>query len=589
MNRINVFKTLLKEAWKVDKSYFFVMLMMAVFQTIRDLSVMYLPSFVIGLIEQKYSFNDLILYIAAYAIGMYLIREILKYFEYVFTIKSEFQAEAMIASLGEKTMSLSFKELENPETLDLIQRAMMPLRWGSVYMTLFAIKNLFSAVLTLLSITTILILHSPIYTLVIVITMLISMITRIVIEKQMNVLIQDNVPINRKFSYYLEKGLGEQYQKEMRLFGLSNLWIKKLHYFNSKVAKWAIKLMKGSANIGIVEGISNAIITFVAISYNALRLVSDSFGPIISIAQFTLIYNATTNLSSNLQVIGQSLSSLNTTIIHITPWKQYVTLEDQINDGKTICEPFESIEFRNVSFTYPNSTKLILDNISFKIEKGERISIVGLNNAGKSTIVKLISRFYNPDSGTILWNGVDINEYEISSYFDQISAVFQDFTLMPYTIRENILASDSNPMDAIDKVNMREAIEKLPKKLDTYLSKELEEDATKFSGGQAQKIAIARALNKNGSLMILDEPTAALDPIAESEIFENFANLTKNKTAIFISHRMSSSTFSDKVLVLDGGKITGFDTHKNLMKGDNLYRELFETQASNFDWFHFGL
>lgn len=583
MSRINVFRTLLKEAWKVDKSYFFVLIMMSIFQAIKDLSVIYLPSFVIGLIERKYAFNDIILYIAGYTIVMYLIRQILKYFDYLFTIKSKYQDEAMIAALGEKTMSLSFKELENPETLDLIQRAIMPLRWGSVYMTLFAIKNLLSVVFTLISIATILILHSPIYTIVIAIVMTISMITRIILEKQMTILIQDNVPINRKFSYYFNQGIGEEFQKEMRLFELSKLWINKSHYFNSKVAKWSIKLMKSNSNIGIVEGISNAIITFVGISYNALRLVTDSFGPIISIAQFTLIYNATTNLSSNLQVLGQSLSTLNTTFVHVIPWKQYITLEDQINNGKKIAEAFESLEFKNVSFTYPNSTKLILDDISFKIEKGERISIVGLNNAGKSTIVKLISRFYNPDYGKILWNGVDIKEYEISSYFDQISAVFQDFKLMPYTIRENILASKSNPMEAIDKVNMRDIIEKLPNKLDTYLSKELEENATKFSGGQAQKIAIARALNKNGSLMILDEPTAALDPLAESEIFENFAQLTKNKTAIFISHRMSSSTFSDKVLVLDGGKIAGFDTHKNLMKGDNLYRELFETQASNFE------
>lgn len=582
MSRINIFKTLIKEAWKVDKSYFFILIMMSIFQTIKGLSVIYLPSFVIGVIEKKYAFNDVILYIALYTIAMYLIRQILNYFDYLFKIKSEFQAEAMIASLGEKTMSLSFKELENPETLDLIQRAIMPLRWGSVYLTFFAIKDLVSVIFTLISITTILIFHSAIYTLIIAITMSISMITRIILEKQMTILIQDNVPINRKFGYYFNKGMDEQFQKEMRLFELSNLWIKKINYFYSSIAKWTIKYMKKISNIEIVEGISNAIITFVGISYNALRLVTDSFGPIISIAQFTLIYNATINLSSNLQLLSKSLSTLNTTFVHVTPWKQYITLDDQINEGKKIAGPFESLEFKNVSFTYPNSTKLILDDISFKIEKGERISIVGLNNAGKSTIVKLISRFYNPDYGTILWNGIDINEYEISSYFDQISAVFQDFKLMPYTIRENILASKSNPMEAIDKVNMTEAIEKLPKKLDTYLSKELEEDSTKFSGGQAQKIAIARALNKNGSLMILDEPTAALDPLAESEIFENFAKLTENKTAIFISHRMSSSTFSDKVLVLDGGKITGFDTHKNLMNGDNLYRELFETQANNF-------
>lgn len=136
--------------------------------------------------------------------------------------------------------------------------------------------------------------------------------------------------------------------------------------------------------------------------------------------------------------------------------------------------------------------------------------------------------------------------------------------------------------DSLKEVNIFDEISKLEKGMDAYLDKSLEESATKYSGGQNQKLAIARALNKGGSLMILDEPTAALDPISESEIFENFATLTKGKTSIFISHRMSSSTFSDKVLLLDGGKIVGYDSHKNLMKSNNLYKDLFETQAKNY-------
>lgn len=215
---------------------------------------------------------------------------------------------------------------------------------------------------------------------------------------------------------------------------------------------------------------------------------------------------------------------------------------------------------------------------------------MGLNNAGKTTIVKLICRLFEPDSGRILWNGIDIRDYDYEAYIDKLSCVFQDFQLFPFTIQENIVTQKSGQDEkeekrlwqVLEEVDMREAVETLPNKAQTYLDKSLYEEATDLSGGQKQKLAIARSIYKESDLVILDEPTAALDPLAESEVYENFNQLVQNRTAIFISHRMSSSIFCDRIILLENGKIAGFDSHEKLMKGHNLYRKLFETQAKNY-------
>ena len=211
---------------------------------------------------------------------------------------------------------------------------------------------------------------------------------------------------------------------------------------------------------------------------------------------------------------------------------------------------------------------------------------MGLNNAGKSTMVKLICRLFEPQSGRILWNGVDIRDYDYQAYLKELSCVFQDFFLFPFSIRSNIdpegKGSEKSILAVLEETDMLEAISRLPGGINTHLNKSIWEDATDFSGGEKQKLAIARSLYRPAKLGILDEPTAALDPLAESEVYEHFHQLTRGRTAIFISHRMSSSTFCDKILLLQDGKLAAFDSHQRLMQGHNLYRELFEAQAQHF-------
>ncbi len=212
-------------------------------------------------------------------------------------------------------------------------------------------------------------------------------------------------------------------------------------------------------------------------------------------------------------------------------------------------------------------------------------SIVGLNGAGKTTIIKLLCRLYEPTNGKIYINDIPIEDYEIHSYIKLVSAVFQDYKLFSYSILDNIKPnidlSEAKKISA--EVGIIDKIESLEYGFDSIIGKSYDKQGVEMSGGQKQKIAIARALAKKASLLIMDEPTSALDPIAEADIYKNFNALALNKTAIYISHRMSSSIFCDKIMVLYNGKITDFDSHKNLMNNhDSLYYKLFTTQAKNY-------
>ena len=267
------------------------------------------------------------------------------------------------------------------------------------------------------------------------------------------------------------------------------------------------------------------------------------------------------------------------------PMVELLDIENVKKSGDEVLSDIEQIEFQNVTFTYPKAEKPVLENVSFQIQKGEKISIVGLNGAGKTTIVKLICRLYEPDSGEIYINGKPIGNYNYESYIKQISTLFQDFRLFAISLKENIMSAADNVYDAAqvaEMVGLSQKIAKLPDGIDSILSKDYEEGGIALSGGEEQKLALGRMLNKNSSLFILDEPTAAMDPYAEAEFYETFHKMIRGKTTIYISHRMSASVFSDKILVLENGKVADFDTHDNLLKKQGRYQELFQIQAENY-------
>lgn len=245
------------------------------------------------------------------------------------------------------------------------------------------------------------------------------------------------------------------------------------------------------------------------------------------------------------------------------------------------------IEFKNVSFKYPGTDKMILKNISIKLTVGERLAIVGMNGSGKTTFIKLLCRLYDPTEGEILLDGVNIKEYDIYSYMQIFSVVFQDFKLFSFPLDQNVAADiecdEERLWDALEKAGIDQRVKKMPQKEKTSLYKDFDKDGVEISGGEAQKLALARALYRNVSFIILDEPTAALDPISEYEIYERFNSFVGDRTAIYISHRLSSCRFCDKIAVFHAGQIIETGTHDELVADESTkYSELWNAQAQYY-------
>lgn len=253
--------------------------------------------------------------------------------------------------------------------------------------------------------------------------------------------------------------------------------------------------------------------------------------------------------------------------------------------GKKILKQIEKIEFRNVSFSY-NGKDIILKNINLTIGRNEHLSIVGENGAGKSTFIKLLCRMYDPTEGEVLINDVNIKEIDFSDYTARVSTVFQDFKLFSWPIDENIaLSSEPNTIEvqsAIEKVKLSEAIEKLAQKEKTALYRNFDHDGFEPSGGQAQRLAIARAFYKKSEITVLDEPTSALDPRAESEMYKLFNNLIKDKISVFITHRLATTKDASRILLFKDGKIVDDGDHAKLYNQNNYYRELYDLQLKQF-------
>lgn len=489
--------------------------------------------------------------------------------------------------LAKKAMDLTYQNIENPHTLVLKEKANAAINMGAIHNLLSCLKDIITSVATMIG-TALVIISFSSY--LVGFSILISLLIILVNGKESSYTSKFNleiVNVNRRFSYYFSLMASPHYQKEIRVFDLGEM-------LQSKTQGYLDQMMDGfedkfgyEANMGAIKIFLESILRLVSYTYVAMRTLSAAYGPQISFGSFSAIIAANENFMKSFQTMFSELADFIMSLANLEPLYDFYILDSDFEENLEKASDFQSLEFKNVTFAYPGSERKIIDNLSFRINKGEKISIVGVNNAGKTTIVKILLRFFDIDSGEILYNGVNIKNISKKSLYEKITGVFQDFAIMPFTIKENIIGDKEfrkNKTDEIIKqLDLDQKIKELANGINTYLNKDIYENATDLSLGQKQKLAIGRALYQNADFLILDEPTASLDPLAESKIYEHFNEMTEGKTAIFISHRMSSSRFTDKILLLDGGKAAAFDSHENLMKSDNLYSKLYKAQAQYFE------
>ena len=387
--------------------------------------------------------------------------------------------------------------------------------------------------------------------------------------------------------WYMDEGgsgaIGAQSLKDIFMYRAKKMIQKTIDTEREGVRKNVFTIARinsaGGLGTGMIQGILLCVSYYCVLALAIAGTIT--VGMVLRYAQ--AIFQACMSVSASIRLAGE----FRTDVGRIASTLEYLNLEAEKTKGDSFTEMTKGvIEFRNVSFRYPGTKELVLDHVSLKIEPSEKIAVVGKNGSGKTALVKLLCRLYEPEEGEILWNGKNIREYDLREWQKIFAIVFQDYSLLSLTLGQNVAASEQYEAERAKEVlqlaGFGERLNKLKKGLETVVYPEYEQDGVSFSGGEEQKIAIARAIYKGGQICILDEPTAALDPVSESRVYESFDEIVKGKTAVYISHRLSSCKFSDRIFVLDNGKIAESGTHEALLSKNGLYAQLWQAQAQYY-------
>jgi len=395
-------------------------------------------------------------------------------------------------------------------------------------------------------------------------------------------------PTRRSLDYYLKLGSSRESAKEIKVFSLAS-------HLERQYSELANTIIKKNRLLGSKRLLWGAVFAFLAAAgyYGSYAyLAREAFLQHISLGTFTFMVGAIAGANGHLQTIFSLFSDIADQALFLRDLILFLREKPKISlNGHGIPPPRpirSGIEFENVSFIYPGGTRPVLRNLNFRLEQGQRAALVGENGEGKTTLVKLMVRLYDPTAGRILLDGYDLREFNAAELHKEVGVIFQDFMKYDWPVRDNIAAGNISQLgddfaiwEASRKSNALELIEGLPLKLDQMLGVRFE-GGVDLSGGQWQRMALARAYLREAQILILDEPTAALDPVAEHEVFQKFAELTRGKMALFISHRFSTVRMADRILLLSGGQITEDGSHERLLSHNGMYAKLFEVQAANY-------
>jgi ATP-binding cassette, subfamily B, bacterial len=395
-------------------------------------------------------------------------------------------------------------------------------------------------------------------------------------------------PVKRQIDYLRFLGASKDSAKELKLFGLSKYLTDRFKKLSDDIYVQNVSLAKRRLFASALLSLLTTVGYYGAYAYVILETLEGK----MTVGTLTFLTGAIAGASANLQMIFSTFSSIADQSLFLTDLLEFFAVRPSVyskpNALKTPQPIKQGIEFREVSFSYPGSDRPILRNLNLFLKPDERIALIGENGEGKTTIVKLLTRLYDPTAGQILLDGIDLREYDLDDYASNIAVIFQDFMRYDMTAWENIAVGQIGAREHLDKVELAAkkslaegVIKKLPNGYDQMLGRRFE-TGVDLSGGEWQKVALARAYLRDAQILVLDEPTAALDARSEHEVFERFAELTKGKMALLISHRFSTVKMADRIIVLEKGVIAEQGRHEQLMAHGGRYAEMFELQASSY-------
>lgn len=586
----NNMKFLIGNAWRWDKRLFICFGLYTIITALLPFIGIFTPKLLIDELMNQKRIEFLIIILVSF----FLISAITNYLtSYLYALcyprmtKLRFK---YINMLQKKCMTMDFQHTEDKDILNNVDVAWNALNNDSdgiqgVYIKLFGVLG---SMISLLGYITIVITLSPLVLLYLITNVVITYFLTLRAKKFEHSKKDENAEYNRKANYIYNTMADFAYGKDIRIYELGDWLSSKLKNFRN-------------GNMGIFKKVKYKYFSAAVVDITLLLLREGIIYTYLifkvlvkgmSIGDFTMYFSTIGGFADWMKNIIADLAHIRAQNLYINDFRDFLEMDmniEETNELKQIPEADKyEIEFKNVVFKYPNSDKYIYRNLNLKIKGGQKLAIVGINGAGKTTFVKLLTRLYDPVEGEILLNGINIKEFSKEEYFKLFSVVFQEIKMFPFTVSENIALTEKENIDeqkvreSIFRADIHEKINSLTKGIDTNVLKILDENGIEFSGGENQKIALARALYKNGDIVILDEPTAALDAIAEHKTYTKFNEMIGNKTAIYISHRLASTRFCDVIAFFEDGEIKEYGSHEELLSQNGRYTEMFNVQAQYY-------
>ena len=502
------------------------------------------------------------------------------------SVAKEWFDEYIDVQIGDHAMAMDFENTENPEALDTLQKAKEGMDWysGGVCGIMDSFIFMIQQTALLCGVSVVILFTCPLLLPVQIISLIIISIFNAKNNELRKASFLKLAKNNRVFGYVLYALADFQFGKDIRLYESADMMCKKAEHFSDvQSEEWIDQDSKKCKNSWVMDFVNSFRdgVSYFYIGFLALTKA-------ITIGDFSMCVSGSSKFYWSLHRIITGIQDISKKCDYAHKYIEFLDYPAAMVKGdKPVKDGEHVIEFVNVGFKYPRSENYVLKNINIKIASGEHLSIVGLNGAGKTTFIKLLCRLYDVTEGEILIDGVNIKEYSEEEYRRLFAVVFQDFQLFAFSMRENIAlkaeADDDRINEVLKQSGLYEDAQKLEHGLDTTLFKSFDEKGTELSGGQKQKTAISRALYKDAPIVILDEPTAALDPVAEYDIYRQFNTLVGGKTAIYISHRLSICKFCDKIAVFAEDTIKEYGTHDELAELPNgIYSEMFAAQAQYY-------
>lgn len=605
MKKIKTVFSAFKEMHRLEKRLLPTSIVVAIVTAVMPFINIWFTSKIIDLLDVGTSMSDLAVYIGL-AVGINAVLFFINYFlgDIYFMFRS-LMYNKELQNISAKLFKAEYQKLESSDFKELIHKhsEAQDRVFSSFVQFSWMMRDFISGVVTLIISVIIIIpllkigftktgdtyFESPVFLLTIFGAIAIMAVIILIVATQMNKAWfkagDEYSRLDRIFYYFLNMFSDYNTGKEIRLYKEQNL-IE--HTATDKLLTDGEKLLKKAslhtAKSSSFVAILGALVGFGIYLFIGVKGLYGLFG----IGSLVLYCGSFMQIINGIMKMAVTFGKTAEMVPLVNYYFEIVNAKDDMTYGEKeldLSDKFE-IEFKNVSFKYPNTESYALQNINLKINNGEHLAVVGRNGSGKTTFIKLMCRLYDVTDGEILINGINIKEYSKESIISLYSVVFQDFKIFSTTLAQNISTNEEYDKerlyDALDKANIKDRVLAMENKESTYLYKDLDKSGVEISGGEAQKLALARALYKDAPIVILDEPTAALDPIAEHEIYNRFNSFVENKTAIYISHRLSSCVFCDKIAVFDKSRLVESGTHQELLTAGEKYFELWNAQAKYY-------